>query len=128
MEISTKNSINCQFLDCKQPNLCVGSVFSGCSHKNWHLLRPSKTKEELNLEEKLLAWLDQHSLIQILDWFRCVDYVATTGNESLMADLFGTTTQNIQQHLDAIYQAEELNLSSLADLVSTRKVNHCQPL
>lgn len=41
-----------------------------------------KTKEELNLEEKLLAWLDQHSLIQILDWFRCVDYVATTGNDS----------------------------------------------
>ena len=34
------------------------------------------------LEEKLLAWLDQHSLIQILDWFRCVDYVATTGNDS----------------------------------------------
>ena len=32
---------NCQFLDCKQPNLCVGSGFSGCSHKNWHLLRPS---------------------------------------------------------------------------------------
>ncbi len=41
-----------------------------------------KTKEELNLEEKLLAWLGQHSLIQILDWFRCVDYVATTGNDS----------------------------------------------
>ena len=41
MEISTKNIINCQFLDCKQPNLCVGSGFSGCSHKNWHLLRPS---------------------------------------------------------------------------------------
>lgn len=32
--------------------------------------------------EKLLAWLDQHSLIQILDWFRCVDYVAATGNDS----------------------------------------------
>lgn len=41
VEISTKNSINCQFLDCKQPNLCVWSGFSGCSHKNWHLLRPS---------------------------------------------------------------------------------------
>ena len=27
-------------------------------------------------------WLDQHSLIQILDWFRCVDYVAATGNDS----------------------------------------------
>ena len=38
-----------------------------------------KTKEELSLEAKLLAWLNQHSLIQILDWFRCVDYVATTG-------------------------------------------------
>ena len=41
-----------------------------------------KTKEELNLEAKLLAWLNQHSLIQILDWFRCVDYVAATGNAS----------------------------------------------
>lgn len=41
-----------------------------------------KTKEELSLEAKLLAWLNQHSLIQILDWFRCVDYVATTGNAS----------------------------------------------
>lgn len=41
-----------------------------------------KTKEELSLEAKLLAWLNQHSLIQILDWFRCVDYVAATGNAS----------------------------------------------
>lgn len=41
-----------------------------------------KTKEELSLEAKLLAWLTQHSLIQILDWFRCVDYVAATGNAS----------------------------------------------
>ena len=41
-----------------------------------------KTREELSLEAKLLAWLNQHSLIQILDWFRCVDYVAATGNAS----------------------------------------------
>lgn len=41
-----------------------------------------KTKEELSLEAKLLAWLNQHSLIQILDWFRCVDYIAATGNAS----------------------------------------------
>lgn len=41
-----------------------------------------KTKEELSLEAKLFAWLNQHSLIQILDWFRCVDYVAATGNAS----------------------------------------------
>ena len=41
-----------------------------------------KTKEELSLEAKLLAWLNQHSLIQILDWFRCVDYVAATVNAS----------------------------------------------
>ena len=36
----------------------------------------------ISLEAKLLAWLNQHSLIQILDWFRCVDYVAATGNAS----------------------------------------------
>lgn len=38
-----------------------------------------KTKEEQNLEGKLLDWLNQNSLIQILDWFRCVDYVNVTG-------------------------------------------------
>lgn len=37
-----------------------------------------KTKEELNLEAKLLTRLSQHSLFQILDGFRCVDYVAAT--------------------------------------------------
>lgn len=38
-----------------------------------------KTKEEQNLEGKLLDWLNQNSLIQILDWFRCVGYVNVTG-------------------------------------------------
>ncbi len=56
----------------------IQDVKKGLSQKSTE----KKTKEELNLEEKLLAWLDQHSLIQILDWFRCVDYVATTGNDS----------------------------------------------
>ncbi len=42
--------------------------------------KEGKTKKELNLEEKLLSWLEQHSLIQILDWFRCGDYVAATGD------------------------------------------------
>lgn len=55
---------------------------SGCEKGLAQKSTEKKTKEELNLEEKLLAWLDQHSLIQILDWFRCVDYVATTGNDS----------------------------------------------
>ena len=32
--------------------------------------------------------------------------------QKLMADLFGTTTQNIQQHLNAIYRSEELNEAS----------------
>ena len=53
-----------------------------------------KTKEELNLEEKLLAWLDQHSLIQILDWFRCVDYVATTDNDSASKRATETTKRD----------------------------------
>ena len=39
-----------------------------------------------------------------------------------MADLFGTTTQNIQQHLDAIYQAEELNAdSTIKDFLIVRQ-------
>lgn len=75
-------------------------------HKPFHELRRSfhfarKTvplscsrAEELNLEEKLLAWLDQHSLIQILDWFRCVDYVATTGNDSASKWTTETTKRN----------------------------------
>ena len=46
------------------------------------------------LEEKLLAWLDQHSLIQILDWFRCVDYVAATGNDSASKWTTGTTKRD----------------------------------
>lgn len=32
--------------------------------------------------------------------------------QKLMADLFGTTTQNIQQHLEAIYRSEELEEDS----------------
>lgn len=32
--------------------------------------------------------------------------------QKLMADLFGTTTQNIQQHLEAIYRSEELDEDS----------------
>ena len=32
--------------------------------------------------------------------------------QKLMADLFETTTQNIQQHLDAIYRSEELDEDS----------------
>ena len=53
-----------------------------------------KTKEELSLEAKLLAWLNQHSLIQILDWFRCVDYVAATGNASASKWTTETTTRD----------------------------------
>lgn len=32
--------------------------------------------------------------------------------QKLMADLFETTTQNIQQHLDEIYRSKELNKNS----------------
>lgn len=53
-----------------------------------------KTKEELSLEAKLLAWLNQHSLIQILDWFRCVDYVAATGNASASKWITETTRRD----------------------------------
>ena len=44
--------------------------------------KEGKTKQEQDLEEKLRVWLDQHSLIQILDWFRCVDFVAATGEDA----------------------------------------------
>lgn len=42
---------------------------------------PAKTQGELDLEKQLLSWLKQNSLIQILDWFRCVDFVVATGDK-----------------------------------------------
>ncbi len=42
--------------------------------------------------------------------------------QKLMADLFGTTTQNIQQHLDAIYRSEELdNVSTIKKFLIVRQ-------
>lgn len=32
-----------------------------------------KTKEQLTLENKLAAWLDSHSIAQIMDWFDCIE-------------------------------------------------------
>lgn len=43
---------------------------------------PGKTQAELDLEKKLLSWLNQRSLVGILDWFKCVDHIAATGGES----------------------------------------------
>lgn len=31
------------------------------------------TKEQLALENKLAAWLDSHSIAQIMDWFDCIE-------------------------------------------------------
>ena len=44
--------------------------------------KEGKTMQEQDLEEKLRVWLDQHSLNQILDRFRCVDFVAATGEDA----------------------------------------------
>lgn len=32
-----------------------------------------KTQEELQLEKNLKRWIKEHSLIQILEWFDCVE-------------------------------------------------------
>ncbi len=37
-----------------------------------------KTRQELEQEKQLLQWLNTRSLIQILDWFRCVDHMAAS--------------------------------------------------
>ncbi len=42
-----------------------------------------KSLAELNLEKKLLAWLKKHSLVQIFDWFDCIETttIKTEGSE-----------------------------------------------
>ncbi|MBS5217883.1 MAG: hypothetical protein KHY61_07340, partial [Sutterella wadsworthensis] len=37
----------------KFTNLCVWSGFSGCSHKNWHLLRPSSSASTIQTLDDL---------------------------------------------------------------------------
>lgn len=63
--------------------------------------KEGKTKQEQDLEEKLRVWLDQHSLIQILDWFRCVDFVAATGDDAA-AKWTSETTQRDKLFLEML--------------------------
>ena len=56
--------------------------------------KEGKTKAELELEEKLRIWLEQRSLVQILDWFRAVDFVRVTGDTSRISWSTETTRRD----------------------------------
>lgn len=42
---------------------------------------PAKSKDELGLEMELRSWLEETSLIGILDRFRCIDFITATGGK-----------------------------------------------
>lgn len=56
--------------------------------------KEGKTKADLELEEKLRIWLEQRSLVQILDWFRAVDFVRVTGDTSRISWSTETTRRD----------------------------------
>lgn len=53
-----------------------------------------KTQADIDLEKKLRTWLEQRSPVQILDWFRAVDFVRITGREDQVCRTTETTRRD----------------------------------
>ena len=54
-----------------------------------------KTEAEIDLESNLKRWLDSHSLIQILEWFDCVE---TTGGKQTGECVDGVGNQSAEMN------------------------------
>lgn len=77
----------------------------------------NKTSNFKNMEEKnivLYGNIDDGPVVAVL-----VENETMWLTQKMMADLFGTTTQNVQQHLDAIYRSGELDEDSTIKIFLT---------